>query len=51
MTTGQEFARKYWGAVKYKLAKDMSASIRIEDDVNQIYESDWQGRVVFNYDF
>lgn len=51
VTTGKEFARKYWGAVKYKLAKNMSASIRVEDDVNHRFENDWQGRAVFNYDF
>jgi hypothetical protein len=51
VTTGHEIARKYWGGAKYKLAKNMSASIRVEDDVNEHYSSDWQGRAVFNYDF
>lgn len=50
-TTGHEIARKYWGGAKYKLAKNMSASVRIEDDVNREFTNDWQGRVVFNYDF
>jgi len=50
-TIGHEIARKYWGGAKYKLAKDMSASFRIEDDVNRSFSNDWQGRVVFNYDF
>jgi len=50
-TTGHEIARKYWGGAKYKIAKNMSASARIEDDVNAKFENDWQGRVVFNYDF
>ena len=50
-TTGHEIARKYWGGAKYKLAKNMSASARIEDDVNRSFTNDWQGRVVFNYDF
>ncbi len=49
--TGEETARKYWAAAKYKLAKNMSASVRIEDDVNARFKSDWQGRAVFNYDF
>jgi len=49
--TGQETARKYWVGSNYKLAKNMSASVRIEDDVNARYDSDWQGRVVLNYDF
>jgi hypothetical protein len=29
----------------------MSASIRVEDNVNRQYKSDWAGRAVFNYDF
>ena len=51
VTTGQEFARKFWGGAKYKLAKNMNASIRVEDDVNHSFENDWQGRIAFNYDF
>jgi hypothetical protein len=51
VTTGSEIARKFWGGAKYKLAKNMSASVRVEDDVNRSFSSDWQGRVVFNYDF
>ncbi len=49
--TGEETARKYWFGGKYKLAQNMSASVRIEDNVNARYKSDWQGRAVFNYDF
>ncbi|RII30043.1 MAG: hypothetical protein CXR30_09630 [Geobacter sp.] len=49
--TGDETARKFWVGGKYKLAKNMSASVRVEDDNNASYKSDWQGRVVFNYDF
>ncbi|MSN26161.1 MAG: hypothetical protein GJV46_09865 [Geobacter sp.] len=49
--TGEETARKFWAAAKYKLAQNMSASVRIEDDVNARYKSDWQGRLAFNYDF
>jgi predicted porin len=51
ITTGNEIARKYWGGAKYKLAKNMSASLRVEDDVNRQFSEDWQGRFVFNYDF
>jgi hypothetical protein len=51
VSTGNEIARKYWGGAKYKLSKKMSASVRIEDDVNQEFSENWQGRVVFNYDF
>jgi hypothetical protein len=50
-TTGDETARKYWLGGKYKLARNMSASVRVEDNDNAQYKSDWQGRVVFNYDF
>ena len=50
-STGDETARKYWFGAKYKLARNMSASVRAEDNVNAQYENDWQGRVVFNYDF
>lgn len=49
--TGEETARKYWFGGKYKLAQNMSASVRIEDNVNARYKSDWQGRMAFNYDF
>lgn len=49
--TGEETARKYWFGGKYKLAGNMSASARIEDNVNARYKSDWQGRMAFNYDF
>ncbi len=51
VTTGDEIARKYWGGAKYRLAKNMSASIRVQDDVNRRFSEDWQGRFVFNYDF
>lgn len=50
-TTGNATARKFWFGSKYKIAKNMSASIRVEDNVNARYKSDWQGRGVFNYDF
>jgi hypothetical protein len=49
--TGLETARKYWAGAKYKINKSMSASIRVEDNVNRQYTSDWAGRAVFNYDF
>ncbi|MBI5675102.1 MAG: hypothetical protein HZC48_04605 [Nitrospirae bacterium] len=50
-TTGRETARKYWTGGNYKINKDMSASVRIEDNVNATYENDWQGRLAFNYNF
>jgi len=49
--TGEETARKYWLGGKYKLARNISASVRIEDNVNARSSNDWQGRAVFNYDF
>lgn len=49
--TAEETARKYWVGAKYKLAQNMSASVRIEDNVNARFKSDWQGRAAFNYDF
>ncbi len=49
--TGEETARKYWAGVRYKLTQNMSASVRIEDNVNARYKSDWQGRTAFNYSF
>ena len=50
-TTGEETARKYWLGSKYKLNDKMSASVRVEDNVNARFKSDWTGRVAFNYDF
>ena len=49
--TGRETARRYWVGGKYKLSKTMTASVRIEDNVNHQYTNDWSGRAVFNYDF
>jgi hypothetical protein len=49
--TGQETARKYWFGSKYKINDKMSASVRVEDNVNARYKEDWSGRTAFNYDF
>jgi len=49
--TGEETARKYWLGGKYKVNDKMSASVRVEDNVNARYKEDWSGRVAFNYDF
>ncbi len=49
--TGRETARRYWLGGKYKLNKTMTASLRIEDNVNHQFTNDWSGRAVFNYDF
>ena len=50
-TTGRETARKYWLGSKYKINKSMTASVRVEDNVNHQYKSDWAGRAAFNFDF
>lgn len=50
-SSGDQIAQKYWLGGKYRLAKNMSASLRIEDDVNKTYDSNVQGRFTFNYDF
>jgi hypothetical protein len=44
-------ARLFWLGGKYRLAKNMTASLRIEDNSNERYHNDVQGRFVFNYDF
>ena len=49
--TGEETAKNYWLGAKYKLTKSMSASLRVEESVNKTYDSNVQGRFVFDYDF
>jgi hypothetical protein len=49
--TFDEIARRYWLGGKYKLAKNMALSGRIEDDVNARFETNVTGRLVFDYDF
>ena len=49
--TGQETAKKYWAAGRYKFAKNMSSSVRVEDNVNINYSRDMQGRLTFDVDF
>jgi hypothetical protein len=49
--TGEETARKYWLGGKYKIRDNMSASVRVEDNVNARFNNDWTGRMAFNYDF
>jgi hypothetical protein len=48
---GDKVAQKYWLGAKYKLARNMSASLRIEDDTNENYNANVQGRFIFNYTF
>lgn len=50
-TTSSEYARKYWLGAKYKLAKNVSTSFRIEDDVNSTYYNDVSGRFTLDYNF
>ncbi|WP_298432682.1 hypothetical protein [Geobacter sp.] len=47
----KEIARTYWLGGKYRLSKRMLTSLRVENNVNAQYESDTQGRFVFDYDF
>jgi hypothetical protein len=49
--TGDETARKYWLGGKYKIKDNMSASVRVEDNVNARYKEDYSGRLAFNFDF
>jgi hypothetical protein len=49
--TGDETAKRYWAAGRYMFTKVMSASVRVEDNVNVNYSSDVQGRATFDYDF
>ncbi|ACM20042.1 outer membrane channel, putative [Geotalea daltonii FRC-32] len=50
-STGEQIAQKYWLGSRLKLANNMSASLRIEDDINVTYNNNVQGRFIFNYDF
>lgn len=49
--SGNEIAQKYWLGAKYRMGRNMAASLRIEDDVNVTYNSNVQGRFVFDYSF
>lgn len=49
--TGDEIARRYWFGTKYKIAKNMAVSGRIQDDVNARYSENVSGRITFDYDF
>jgi hypothetical protein len=49
--TGDEIARRYWLAGKYKLAKNMAVSGRIQDDINARFTTNVSGRLVFDYNF
>lgn len=49
--TSEDYARRFWLGGKYRLNDKMSAAVRVEDSININYKEDWQGRLVFNYDF
>jgi hypothetical protein len=49
--TGEETARRYWFGGKYKLAKNMAVSGRLQDEVNATYSRNVSGRMTFDYDF
>lgn len=49
--TNDEIARRYWLGGKYRIARNMAVSGRIQNDVNARYEENVSGRVTFDYDF
>lgn len=49
--TGDEIARKYWASGRYTFKPRMSASLRVEDNVNANYSKDIRGRLTFDVDF
>ena len=49
--TGDEIARKYWAAGRYTFKPKMSASLRVENNVNANYSKDMRGRLTFDVDF
>ncbi len=49
--TGEQTAKNYWLGARYKLAKNMATSLRVENSVNKTYDRNTQGRFVFDYDF
>ncbi len=49
--TNDETARRYWIGGKYRFAKNMALSGRIQDDVNARYTENVSGRLTFDYDF
>lgn len=49
--TNDEIARRYWLGGKYKIAKNMAVSGRIQNDVNVSYHENVSGRLAFDYDF
>lgn len=50
-TTGQETASKYWLGAKHQIKQNISAMVRVEDNINAQYNHDKQGRIVLNYSF
>lgn len=49
--TNEEIARRYWLSGKYRLAKNMALSGRIQNDVNARYSENVSGRLAFDIDF
>lgn len=49
--SNEEIVQKYWLAGKYRVAKNMATSVRIENDINKFYSNNVQGRFIFDYDF
>lgn len=49
--TNEEIARRYWLGGKYKFAKNMALSGRVQNDVNARYSENISGRLTFDFDF
>lgn len=49
--THDDIARRYWMSAKYRIAKNMALSGRIQNDVNARYSENVSGRMAFDYDF
>lgn len=49
--TREEIARRYWLGGKYRLARNMALSGRIQNDVNARYSENISGRLAFDVNF
>jgi predicted porin len=49
--TGDESAQRYWLGGSYKFSKNIRASLQIEDNINNTYNNDMQGRFILDYNF
>jgi hypothetical protein len=49
--TGDESAQRYWLGGSYKFSRNIRASLQIEDNINNTYNNDMQGRFILDYNF